>query len=350
MAVAVQMPQRREEKDPLDTIAKALGIASAIYGIKDAGVKADLLRSQAEKQNQLTEMQVSQLQREQAGLLSPDKRAALLPNLQKASPEDKGSFEIRSSGGVDESGNPKVVSEYFVPIKQKDAALEMAKLNLLQKKLEASQGKIIPASEAVQFGTSSASFDALQNASDLYEKNADIAGPFKGKGSSFAGKYELGDVGKRAKAFDAQLKINAQSIGKALEGGKLTDADIDRYRDMLPNLSDSKDAAKEKIAILQQMISAKQESDLRALQGAGYNVGNIPRSVLTVPQRPPSAPANQEPSDGILRGIQVNNVVAGGQPKEMRLDLSNQPGAQKPQTINQSGYIYKLNPKTGNYE
>lgn len=46
MAVSVNMPGRREEKDPLDTILKGLGIASSIFGIKEASAKASMLAEQ----------------------------------------------------------------------------------------------------------------------------------------------------------------------------------------------------------------------------------------------------------------------------------------------------------------
>jgi len=47
MAVAVNQPRAKEEKDPLDTILKGLQIASGIYGIKEAGEKAELLKQEA---------------------------------------------------------------------------------------------------------------------------------------------------------------------------------------------------------------------------------------------------------------------------------------------------------------
>lgn len=53
MPVAVQAPQRREEKDPLDTIIKGLNIAHQIYGFKEAGDKAKALeKERADKEAQ----------------------------------------------------------------------------------------------------------------------------------------------------------------------------------------------------------------------------------------------------------------------------------------------------------
>jgi hypothetical protein len=280
----INQVQRREERDPLDTILKGLSIAANVYGITEAGQKSEQLKAQTEMQKeqlQLAKQRESRegiaLDQQNQGLLSPEKRAALLPNMQAARENAPGAFEVRSANGIGDDGKPIVRSEWLTPVRQKDASLEALKIQLAQKKLEAGLGKIIPASEAAQFGGTSASFKALQDSADLYENNADLAGPMQGKLSGIAGKLEWGDTGKRAKAFDAQLKMNAQVIGKALEGGKLTDQDILRYRDMLPNLGDSKDAAQAKIQILQNMLFQKQQADLAALEGAGYNTGTIPR-------------------------------------------------------------------------
>lgn len=50
MAVSVNMPHQKqrepEEKDPLDRVLKALGIASTVFGIKDAFTKSELLKAE----------------------------------------------------------------------------------------------------------------------------------------------------------------------------------------------------------------------------------------------------------------------------------------------------------------
>lgn len=137
------------------------------------------------------------------------------------------------------------------------------------------EGKQIPASEAMAFGGSDASLEALANAQDLIKKNQDLTGPFAGRASALAGKFEVGETGQRAKILDAQLKLNAQNVGKYLEGGKLTDADIDRYKQMLPNLNDSEQAAAEKTKILENMINRKKQLEMQSLGKAGYNVKGL---------------------------------------------------------------------------
>jgi len=157
-----------------------------------------------------------------------------------------------------------------VEIQQKIAAAKTAKN---EKTLE--QGKQLPAAQAIPFGEANASFDALQAANNEYLNNQDLTGPIKGKISQGKAYLELGEAGKRAKSFDAQLKLNAQTIGKYLEGGKLTDADIDRYKAMLPSLYDSPEVANKKTILLQNLIAKKQKSEKEVLAQTGFNVEGI---------------------------------------------------------------------------
>lgn len=52
MAVAVQQPQQRQEKDPLEVILRGLQIAQGVYGIKEAGDKAQFLAEQRQMQSE----------------------------------------------------------------------------------------------------------------------------------------------------------------------------------------------------------------------------------------------------------------------------------------------------------
>lgn len=144
-----------------------------------------------------------------------------------------------------------------------------------QRKLEAEKLQKIPASIAQEIGGANASISALEEARKSFQANQDISGPWQGMASRGAAQFEIGELGKRAKAFDAQLKLNAQTIGKYLEGGKMTDSDIERYKSMLPNLNDSPDIAAIKSQQIENMIAQKQQSEKEGLLQAGYNVGQI---------------------------------------------------------------------------
>ena len=309
MPVAVYQPRAREkEVDPLDTIIKGLSIASTIYGIKDAGEKRDLLA----KQNEMMSSQRDfQNKTELAGRgLKQDENGNVI--------EDTGSsfYQQRMR-----KGEPDPVAHQLKQMQLRDA---QAKAD------ERANGAKLPATEAVALGSSNSAYQALGDAGKAFEANKDISGPVQGRWSRILAAGEVGDTGKQAKSFDAQLKMNAQIIGKSLEGGKLTDQDIERYKDMLPNLNDSPDAAKNKIAVLQNMLSQKQQAESSALGQAGYNVRNIKMSAPT-----------DNPNFGGLRD------KIGSMQDPM---LPNAGASEKPNAIKQGGHTYYLNPKTGKYE
>ncbi len=164
------------------------------------------------------------------------------------------------SGGTGARRADLGIQEQELDIKKKKKALD-----------EEKSGKTIPATEAAGFGGSDASLQALDNVASAFTSNKDLTGPIQGKLSGLLAAGEIGESGKRAKSFDAQLKINAQNIGKYLEGGKLTDADIDRYKQMLPNLGDSEDVAKQKVELVKGLIQSKKNNELAGLKSAGYN-------------------------------------------------------------------------------
>lgn len=73
-------------------------------------------------------------------------------------------------------------------------------------------------------------------------------------------------------------RLNAQVIGRFLEDGKLTDADIPRYESMLPDAFDSPDRASEKLSRMSALMAGKKAAHVKALTDAGYSVGNIQAS------------------------------------------------------------------------
>lgn len=60
------------------------------------------------------------------------------------------------------------------------------------------------------------------------------------------------------KTLDSQFNMAAQTVAKGLEGGKLSDQDIKRYREMLPTITDTRETALSKLAnvrgLLQQQL------------------------------------------------------------------------------------------------
>lgn len=157
-------------------------------------------------------------------------------------------------------------------------ALEARKLDLQHQEhlAKAEQGKALTGEQTASLADLDSSDMQLQSLTQAIDKNAASMGPIAGR---VAG---LNPYGTQAKAFDSQMKIAAQNIGKSLEGGKLTDADISRYREMLPSLTDTPELAKAKIQGVQELIAQRRQAALGTMGGAGYNVKRLAQ---------PSAPA-----------------------------------------------------------
>lgn len=298
MAVGVVMPTRQQqvaEKDPLDTVLKGLQVAGAVFGIKDGLDKSKVLQEDLKAKTMANE--------QSAALTDPYSQASsdtweLNKNALKAS----GFSDDEIENMIPDTMTGQAINEAR-PIMDKMIAAKMHQQTMQNASRERAAakeaGKAVPAGEAVQTGGATSASKALADSGILFESNSAIVGPWQGRVSGLMASGEVGDTGKRAKSFDAQLKSNAQNIGKYLEGGKLTNEDIDRYKEMLPNLRDSKESAKDKIAILQRMIATKQESELAALKGAGYNTAGIPRTnMVDLPKSLTSSMALSPPGFG----------------------------------------------------
>lgn len=149
---------------------------------------------------------------------------------------------------------------------------------LLAKKAQQQKERVLPGSHVENFGTAESAFSALDDARKLTnETYKDIVGPTTGLGSKLAATFEFGDRGVRAKELDAALSARAQTIGKYLEGGKMTDQDITRYKAMLPTITDSPAVADSKVQNLQRLLAQKQNAELSNFENAGYDVGKIRR-------------------------------------------------------------------------
>jgi hypothetical protein len=76
-----------------------------------------------------------------------------------------------------------------------------------------------------------------------------------------------------AQALKAKMLTTTQLLGKALEGGKMTESDfVERYQNILPNMKDTEEVAAAKIAQLKKMIAEKRASNLGTFEQAGYDV------------------------------------------------------------------------------
>lgn len=159
-------------------------------------------------------------------------------------------------------------------------------------------GKVLTAEQAKGLADIQASETQLKDIAAAIEKNKEIMGPVVGRLKTFS-PYETG-----SKTFDAQMKVAAQVIGKSLEGGKLTDADLLRYRQMLPSIADTPEVASGKLENIRTLLAQKRAADLQVFQQSGYDVSKFAPTVMPQAQKaaaPTGKPDFSKMSDAELK-------------------------------------------------
>lgn len=131
------------------------------------------------------------------------------------------------------------------------------------------RGKHLAAEQSDKLAGHDASLKQIQDLEDAVRANQGIMGPIAGPIMSSL------PYATRSQSLQALTGAAAQKVGKSLEGGKLTDADIERYKKMLPTNSDSPDVALQKISQVRRMVSQQQSSDLDAYGKSGLDVSRF---------------------------------------------------------------------------
>ena len=116
-----------------------------------------------------------------------------------------------------------------------------------------------------EFDNSLANLDEVER---LVQSQPDTFNPVMGRLRS------LNPLDQTAANVNQATLIAAQNIGRALEGGKLTDADIARYQKALPGIADTPEVAQQKIDRLRFLIS-NQRNNYMGLQGQYGSGGGV---------------------------------------------------------------------------
>jgi hypothetical protein len=133
----------------------------------------------------------------------------------------------------------------------------------------ASGGKMLPPASVLALNEGAAVARMLPEVSAALQEAESIMGPAAGRAGS-ANPYDT-----KAQTVDARFRTASQAFGKFMEGGVLRKEDEEKYRKMFPQLSDTPDVARNKLAIVQRMLGQKYESDKGALGGSGYDVSGF---------------------------------------------------------------------------
>lgn len=121
--------------------------------------------------------------------------------------------------------------------------------------------------------------DSIQKISDLNAAQTmlgKLAESYAGKATGTLSGILQAFPSTDAKQYNNERYQAAQNIGSALEGGKLTDVDFEKYYDgMLPTPGDSNETARKKIESLYSQIEVKKHALLKSLESGGYNTGDL---------------------------------------------------------------------------
>lgn len=140
----------------------------------------------------------------------------------------------------------------------------------------------------------------LDKLETLINENKDKFGAITGSKIPFTNKSTFG---KEYDKLQDDLSRAAQVVGKFLEGGKLAEGDIGRYREMLPALNDRDyTVALDKLDGVRTIIQDYYNNSIEDLRGSGYNTAGFSPMVVVK-----GAPAETK----IVNGVKYIKVSGG---------------------------------------
>jgi len=156
----------------------------------------------------------------------------------------------------------KVTQQQFIQKRGYDPSGNIADLSSLA-------GKQLAESGVIGLTDIKASRITLDNLSKSIEGRAGLLGPIKGRFN------KMNPYATEAQDLQGEIDAARQLIGRALEGGVLRKEDEEKYKKILPKMSDTPAVAKRKIENVYNLLEQKQNSATAGLSGSGYDVGGI---------------------------------------------------------------------------
>lgn len=149
-----------------------------------------------------------------------------------------------------------------------------------KEKKESIYGEQLKPTEIAKFNEGNQIPNILNELRGVIDNNKDLFGPVSGRIAS------MNPWDEKGKTADSQIQSAAQTVGKYLEGGVLRAEDVPKYRKMLPDLTDTPEIAANKLANIERLLIQRQNSDISALKGSGYDVRSLDKGFVA-----PDAPA-----------------------------------------------------------
>lgn len=126
----------------------------------------------------------------------------------------------------------------------------------------------LPAAQVSSLGDIDTSINLMANLDAAIAENEDLLGPIKGS---------LGKVNPYntdAQAFNSQMTSAAQIVGKAMEEGVLRKEDEEKYKKMLPQITDTPAVAKRKLQIVKDMLEQQRQVKQQTFGEFGFGGGS----------------------------------------------------------------------------
>ncbi len=148
---------------------------------------------------------------------------------------------------------------------QKTGGKNLAKIQTIAQfadKMGGGAGSKLNTTQATQVSNFDNSLANLDEVESLVSQMGNSFGPVKGRLNS------LNPYNETQANINQATLVAAQNIGRALEGGKLTDADIARYQKALPNINDTPQIAQDKINRLRKLITQQRQNYIQNSTGS----------------------------------------------------------------------------------
>lgn len=129
--------------------------------------------------------------------------------------------------------------------------------------------KMLPANTVLAFNEGKNVARLLPDVELALRGNEGIFGPIEGRMG------QVNPYDEQAQTVDARMRTASQAFGRFMEGGVLRKEDEEKYRKMFPQLSDTPQVAKNKLAIVRRMLLQKYEDDRQTLGNSGYDTSGF---------------------------------------------------------------------------
>jgi len=194
--------------------------------------------------------------------------------------------QFGGQGGFDQMGGQQSQNPYpqenLLFDLQRDPANAQAYIQQFQQLQEifapAQQGTELSQTALTQINSLDNSLLNLDFVERVFQENQGAFDPIRGRLAS------LNPYDDTANKINQASLVAAQNIGRALEGGKLTDNDIARYQRALPNINDTPDQAQNKINELRRLVTLQKQNYV-GLQGQFGGGGNTLQDALMQAQQ-----------------------------------------------------------------